>query len=269
VAAKSVCPKRGVLNKGVLLSDPPSALGLSIESVTESIGGEAKITKGEGTQATKISLMRSRSFERRHQGDPNGGKVVYRILIDRVMTSASGEASQHPSLLEGFTLNAMKGNDGKWLFTPESGNIQGDAVTEVELLEAFENRRWMPGRVVEVGDSWPFTPGFIQGTLRKDLRSAKASGLMKLIAVQKLEDGTRQAVIECSITGGGREERGVAQVAAAQLSLSGKVVVNIDRPGIIVCNLSGRMASGVKSGTTEKEVEMPVSLKLKISPLTK
>jgi len=257
----------GWAQERVKLVDPPVGLALRIESTTTSKGGSATVKGGGGASRSEVSLTRKRLLERRHLDDALGGKVTYRVLADRIVSGVDGREESKAGPLDGLTLEGMKNGAGNWVFTPSQGTLRGDAVSELDLLAAFENRRWLPGREVAVGESWEFSPGFIRASLRRDVASAQVVGMMKLRAVEKRADGVRVAVIDCSIRGGGRERTATDAEAGAEGNLVGVITVNLDQPGHIAWHLNGTLLSGSRAGDTESVVRLPMTLKLVIQPL--
>lgn len=250
-----------------MLKDFPVELPLRIESVSVSKGGAVETSGGEGAGTASISVTRRRLIERRHGDNALGGRLSYAVKEDRMISSVNGAEQSEPGPLDGLTLLGDKDSLGRWVFSPRSGSLVGSASSELDLLAAFENHRWLPGKEVEIGESWRFTPGFIRASLRRDVASAQVAGVMVLRAVEKRSDGTRQAVIDCSIRGGGREESEPGKEVSADGVLVGVMTVNLDKPGLVTWHLAGTLRSAVSKGAREGRAKVPVEITLNIRPL--
>lgn len=251
--------------EGVLLKDPDEKIGVRIQSVNQSSGGQVRTDGVEGASAT-VSMTRTRQFERRFLPDALGGKLHYRILRDSIVSQLDGETTPTRGPLDGKLVVGTRNGAGNWVFDIEGAPAVGEQVAELDLLGAFENKRWLPGRVVKVGDSWDFTPRFIRHSLRRDLPGSEAVGVMKLREVGKAADGSRQAVIDCVIRGGGQQAAG-DKVRQADANLSGVMTVNLDRPGELSIRLRGTLVSGARVGSAGSTARMPLTMNLSMTPL--
>lgn len=252
----------------VLLEDPDPTLGLRIVTSTVAKGGEAKTT-GAGIPVTqKIDITRKRHIERTMLNDALGGVVSYRILQDSITTAINGKPERKTGSLEAKTPKARKNGAGNWTFSLE-GTALGDAAEDLEMLGAFENRKWLPGRKIAIGESWNFNPTFIRRSLQRDIENPQVSGVMKLREVGTAPDGTRQAVIDCFIHGGGSNPLAGGGTVTAETGLVGNLTVNLDQPGRMRLYLNGKLATGVTKPGDSAVVKMPLNLTVKINPIPK
>lgn len=250
-----------------LLKEAPETMALRIDTTTISRGGVVKSSApGVATQKA-VGVTRHRLIQRRFLEDALGGKVFYKILLDEVATNLGGTVERVTAPLSGKTAVGMKNAAGNRTFVLEDGVAMGEAVQDLKAIGTLENRRWLPGRKVKVGETWEFVPAFIRGTLRRDLPTAVVVGMMTLRSVETTSAGIRQAVIDCSIRGGGEEARPGQKVIAAEVLLSGNLVVNLDQPGNMTIRLTGNVITGARVGAAKSKVKMPLTMTLKISPL--
>ncbi len=252
----------------VMLKDADEKIGLRIHSVNRSSGGRVE-TEGAGAGSAgsaTVAVTRTRQIERRYLPDPLGGKLRYHFVRDQVASQVDGESRQAPGPLHGKRVTGTRNGAGNWVFDIEGGVAVGDQVEELDLLGAFENKRWQPNRMVQVGDSWDFTPRFIRQTLKRDLPASEAVGVMKLREIGKAADGSRQAVIDCVIHGGGEQATG-GGLRKADATLSGVMTVNLDRPGELRLRLSGTLVSGAEVGAARSTAKMPLTMTLETTPL--
>jgi len=250
-----------------LLKGPAADLGLSLRGTTVSKGGVAETHDAAGDHASRVELTRERIWQRLYLADGPRGKVSYRIIKDRISTGLDGAGESHDGPLSGHVAVGEKNGAGNWVF--ELGDDVPDAEQrrELELLGLFENRRWLPGEEVALGESWKFTPGFLRGTLRRDLPHAEMIGLMTLRKVETNARGERQAVIDCVIRGGGEEHDAAGGEHDAEALLSGNLTVNLERSGEMSFHLTGALVTGAREGGVVSRVRMPVTMKLEMSPL--
>ncbi|MGB6222988.1 hypothetical protein [Haloferula sp.] len=250
----------------VMLKEPDPKIALRIETSTVVKGGEAESAGPGGTVREKIDITRERLMQRTMTPDAIGGEVSYRILKDSITTSLNGKVDTKTGPLEGKTATARLNGAGNWTFSL-SGIATGDAVQELSMLEGIENRRWLPGREVAVGESWNFSPNFIRRSLQRDFPHPQVSGLMKLRKVEKKSDGTRQAIIDCFIRAGSSKVLDDGEVIDAETGLVGSLTVNLDRPGLMRIYLSGKLNTGAsKDGETARAV-MPLNMSAKFDPM--
>jgi hypothetical protein len=251
-----------------LLKEPDEALGLSVETLSVA-KNSTTTTRTEGGVSTrhKADVVRWRQWNRTFRDDALGGKVHYRMLRDEVTTRLDGDERTQAGPLHGRIAMGQRNGAGNWVFTLAEGAAVGDQVTELESIQAIENRRWLPNRKVAIGETWEFTPQFIRNTLRRDVRNAVAVGLMELVAVDKMPDGGRQARIKVVVRAGGEEVKSSREVVGAEGMLSGEMTVELDRPGAMVLRLAGTVVSEAKVGTTGAVARIPVTLRFESKPL--
>jgi hypothetical protein len=254
--------------ESVFLKDPDPNLALKIESSTVAKGGRAETTGAAGTTQQSIDITRERLIYRTLLPDAIGGEVSYRILRDAITTSINGSSKSKTGGLEGKTAKALKNGAGNWTFSLADAIAYGEAADDLEMLGAFENRKWLPGRKVAIGESWNFNPSFIRRALQRDVPNPQVIGIMKLRKVEKARDGTRQAIIDCYIRGGGDTTLADGSVADAETGLAGNLTVNLDQPARMRFYLSGKLDTGTTQGTQTARATIPLSMSVKISPLT-
>ncbi|MEP4078128.1 hypothetical protein [Haloferula sp.] len=251
----------------VLLKDPDPQMALKIESSTEAKGGRSETKDATGQARQSIDITRTRLIHRTMHPDAIGGEVSYRIFRDGITTTLNGKPSIKSGGLEGRTAKARKNGAGNWTFSIPGASAFGEAAGDLEMLGGFENRKWLPGRKVAIGESWNFAPNFIRRALQRDVPNPQVIGIMKLRKVEKAADGTRQAVIDCYIRGGGSNTLVDGAVAEAETGLAGTLTVNLDQPGLMKLYLSGRLNTGTSNARGSARAVMPLNMSVKISPL--
>ncbi|MFC7339177.1 hypothetical protein ACFQY0_18430 [Haloferula chungangensis] len=254
-------------SESVLLKEPDPKLGLEISSSTAAEGGVAETSSSAGHTTQSISITRERLIRRTMRPDGIGGVVSYHILRDAIHTSINGTSTSKTGDLEGKTATAGKNGAGNWSFSLPEASVYGEAAKDLEMLGAFENRKWLPGRKVAIGETWNFNPTFIRRALQRDVPNPQVIGIMKLRKVDKAPDGSDQAIIDCFIRGGGEKTMSDGSVADAETGLAGTLTVNLDQPGRMRLYLSGRLNTGtVKGGETARAI-VPLNMSVKINPL--
>lgn len=255
--------------ESVLLADPDVKLGLKIEASTVSKNGRTVTTGAGGSNTRSVDITRTRQLQRTMAPDATGGEVTYRILKDHITTVVDGKKENTTAPLDGKVATGLRNGAGNWTFTLADGTATGEAVEQLEILAGFENRRWLPNRKVEVGESWNFAPNFIRASLKRDIPNPQVMGTMKLRQIGKAPDGTRQAIIDCFIRGGGQKELPQGGGAQADGGLTGNLTVNLDQPGRMRFHLVGKLATGAEDGSGTARAMMPLTLTLKTDPLGK
>ncbi|MEM1084445.1 MAG: hypothetical protein AAGI48_09990 [Verrucomicrobiota bacterium] len=260
----------GVLSavEPVLLKNPAPELPLRIQTSTIAKGGRASSTVPTGTTSQTIDITRKRHIERTMRNDALGGEVTYRILQDVITTAVNGKTENKTGPLEAKSPKARKNGAGNWTFSLE-GTALGEAADDLEMLGAFENRKWLPERKVAIGESWNFEPSFIRRSLQRDIPNPQVTGVMKLREIGTAPDGTRQAIIDCFIRGGGRSETPTGATVTAETGLVGNLTVNLDQPGRMRFYLNGKLATGVAKPGDSAKVMMPLNLSVTINPIPK
>lgn len=253
--------------ESVLLKEPDPSLALKIVTSTVAKGGQAKTTGTAGQTTQLIDITRERLIQRTMQPDAIGGEVSYRILRDAISTSVNGTPSAKTGDLEGKTAKARKNGAGNWTFSLPAGTAYGEAAGDLEMLGGFENRKWLPGRKVAIGESWNFNPTFIRRALQRDVPNPQVIGIMKLRKIDKAPDGTKQAIIDCFIRGGGEKTQADGSVADAETGLAGTLTVNLDQPGRMSFYLSGRLNTGTTKGGDSARAIIPLNMSVKLSPI--
>lgn len=253
--------------ESVMLKDPDPNLALKIESSTVAKGGRAETSGAAGQTSQAIDITRTRLIQRTMRPDAIGGEVAYRILRDEVTTAVNGKPSVKTGELEGKTAVARRNGAGNYTFSLPDSVAYGDAASDLEMLGAFENRKWLPGRKVAIGESWNFNPSFIRRALQKDVPNPEVIGIMKLRSIEKAVGGTRQAVIDCYIRGGGTKTLADGAVADAETGLAGNLTVNLDQPGRMRFYLSGKLDTGTSKSGESARALLPLNMTVKLSPL--
>jgi hypothetical protein len=253
--------------ESVLLKEPDPRIALKIESSTVAKGGRAETTGATGRTTQSIDITRERLIQRTMQPDAIGGEVSYRILRDAITTAVNGSQAAKTGGLEGKTAKARKNGAGNWAFSLPDGSAYGEAADDLEMLGAFENRKWLPGRKVAIGESWNFNPTFIRRALQRDVPNPQIIGIMTLRKIDKAPDGTKQAIIDCYIRGGGDKTMTDGAVADAEAGLGGTLSVNLDQPGRMRFYLSGTLNTGASKGSDSARALMPLNMSVKLDPL--
>ena len=128
----------------ILLKDPDEKISVRIESVNSMAGGQVS-TEGAGGAKATVGVTRKRLFERRYLGTALGGELRYRILRDEITSTVDGQSTVEEAPLNGKMVSGQRNSAGNWVFSLENGTALGPQVEELELLGAFENKRWLPG----------------------------------------------------------------------------------------------------------------------------
>lgn len=246
-----------------MLADPDPALPLRVEASTFSRNGEVTV-RGAGESSVRgIGITRDRVLERAARPTASGLVVTCRILSDRLTRRTGGEPVVTRQPLDGMTATGRRDASGRWRFAPEGRRVPGD-VEQLEFLDAFENRGWLPGRKVAVGDSWEFPAAFIRRSLENEIAHPEVVGLMKLREISRDEAGRRSAIIDCVIRGGGGAE-GTAGTAADG-KLSGTLIVDLEKPGAMRLQLTGQFTILTRRDGGSVRSELPITLMVKIEP---
>lgn len=256
--------------ESVMLANPDEKLALRIEASTGTKGGVVTSSGTAGSVRQTIDITRSRVVERTMKpGADAHGEVTCRFLQDRIVTAVDGKPATAAGPLDGKVATGLPDSTGNWTFTLTDQTASGDVVQQLEELAGFENRKWLPGRKVEIGETWNFTPWFILSSLQRDIPNPQVVGMMKLSELGKAPDGSRQAIIDCVIRGGGEADTPDGSGAKAEGSLKGVLIVNLDQPGRMRMDLAGKLETGSekKSGTTS--ASLPLTMSVKIEPLGK
>jgi len=249
-----------------VLKEPPPELGLQVETLTVVKGGITESSVGGATKTMRTDVVRRRLWQRTFLKDALGGKVHYRMLRDEVGSRLDGKENLKDGPLAGQVTLGRKNGAGNWAFMLENGTAVGDQVEELKAMEAIENRRWLPNRMVEIGETWEFVPQFIRGALRRDVPDSVAVGLMELVGVEKKPDGTREALIKVVVRAGGETVKGVGNVVGAEGVLAGNLVMNLDRPGYMVLRLNGTVVTAAKVGAADSVAKLPVTMRFESKP---
>lgn len=250
-----------------LLKEPDPEVALHVETLTLVKGGITESTAGGKTQKVRTDVVRRREWQRTYSKDALGGKVRFRMLRDEVGSRLDGKELLKSGPLAGKTAVGQPNGAGNWTFSLETGTAVGDEVDELKAMEAIENRRWLPNRLVEVGETWEFVPQFIRGSLRRDVPDAVAVGLMELLSVTKKPDGTREALIKVVVRAGGESVKGVGNVVGAEGALSGSLKTNLDKPGLMSLRLNGKVVTAAHVGSADSVAQLPVTLSFDSKPL--
>ncbi|WP_226895705.1 hypothetical protein [Luteolibacter marinus] len=253
--------------ESVMLAEPDVKLGLKIEATTSAKGGKAISSGAAGTTEQTVDVSRHRVIQRTMHPDAIGGEVTYRFLQDRIITVVDGKTESSSGALDGKVAKGLRNGAGNWTFTLADGTATGDEVGQLELAGGFENRHWLPGKKVEVGESWNFSPNFIRSSLKLDLPAPEVSGVMTLREIGKAPDGGRQAIIDLFIRGGGKEFLPDGGVKKADGGLTGNLTVNLDRPGQMRMHLTGKLATGSREGGESAGALLPLTMSVKIDPM--
>lgn len=248
----------------VMLADPEPSLALHIEGSTLSRSGEVAVRGGAESSIRGIGLTRERMLDRSMKPGANGGVITYQIIRDRLTRQEAGDPVVTRQPLDGTTATGRRDGSGRWLFFPAGKRVPGD-VEELEFLTAFENRRWLPGRAVAIGETWEFPAEFIRRSLQRDIPQPEVVGMMKLREIGKNPAGQRQAIIDCVIRGGGGKSlpRGGAE---AEGKLSGTLIVDLEKPGTMRLQLTGQFTISTQSGAESSRSVLPLTLMVKIEP---
>jgi len=255
--------------ESVMLANPDEKLALKIEASTGTKGGTVTRSGAAGSVSQTVDITRTRLVERTMKPDATGGEVTCRILKDRIVTAVDGKSESTAGPLDGKVATGLRNGAGNWTFTLADQTASGDVVQQLEELAGFENRKWLPGRMVAVGETWNFTPWFIHHSLQRDIPNPQVVGMMKLREIGKAPDGSRQATIDCFIRGGGETKGPDGGGAKAEGGLKGVLIVNLDQPSRMRMDLTGNLETGseVKAGTTS--ASLPLTMSVTIEPLGK
>lgn len=244
----------------VLLQDPPAEQGLVVKWRSSSHGWIGSRVGDLPEIDRPVKFAHEHVWQRTYVDDALGGTVTYRIIKDETVVELDGEPRKLSGPLEGLRVEGLKNGAGSWVFSlPAGSTALGGQAYELERLGAFENHRWLPNRKVAIGESWNFTPAYLRSALRHDLPHAEMVGVMKLRAIEKNSDGSRQAVIDCVIRGGGESVSAGGEASGAEGLLAGNVTVNLDRPEAAM-HLSGRLVTAARSGAERSGATMPITI---------
>lgn len=255
--------------ESVMLANPDEKLALKIEATTGTKGGSVTRSGATASVSQTVDITRTRIVERTLKPNTTGGEVTCRFLQDRIMTAVDGKSDTNPGPLNGKVATGLRDSAGKWTFTLAEKTATGAAVQQLEELAGFENRKWLPGRKVAVGETWNFTPWFIRSSLQRDIANPQVVGIMKLRELGKAADGSRQATIDCVINGGGETEAPDGSIAKAEGDLKGVLIVNLDQPARMRMDLVGKLETGSEKKTGTTSASLPLNLSVKIEPLGK
>ncbi|MGB1129358.1 MAG: hypothetical protein ACPG4K_04860 [Haloferula sp.] len=249
-----------------VLKEPGPEVGLQVETLSVVRGGVTESSAGGATKTLITDVVRRRQWQRTYLADALGGKVHYRMLRDDVGTRLDGKEDLSRGPLAGRVAVGRKNGAGNWAFSLETGSAVGDQIDELTAMESIENRRWLPNRMVEVGETWEFVPQFIRGSLRRDVPDSVAVGIMELLSVTKKADGTREALIKVVVRAGGESVKGIGNVVGAEGNLSGTLVMNLDKPGTMLLKLTGIVVTAAKVGSADSVAKLPVTLRFESKP---
>ncbi|MBK1826133.1 hypothetical protein [Haloferula rosea] len=250
-----------------VLKEPDPEVGLAVETLIVVKGGVTESSVGGATKTMRTDVVRRRAWQRTFHKDALGGKVSYRMVRDEVGSKLDGQENLRPGPLAGKVAIGRKNGAGNWAFMLETGTAVGDQVDELKKMEEIENRRWLPNRMVEIGETWEFVPQFIRGSLRKDIPDSVAVGLMELMSVEKKADGSREALIKVVVRAGGESVKGVGNVVGAEGALAGNLVVNLDKPGTMTLRLNGTVVTAAKVGSADSVAKLPVTMRFEAKPM--
>lgn len=249
-----------------VLKEPGEEIGLQVETLTLVKGGVTESTVAGVTKRMKTDVVRRRMWQRTFQKDALGGKVRYRMLRDEVGSRVDGKENLRDGGLAGKVAVAQKNGAGNWVFMLESGTAVGEQVEELKSMETIENRSWLPNRRVQIGETWEFVPKFIRGALRRDVPDSVAIGIMELVSVERKPDGTNEALIKVVVRAGGESVKGIGNVVGAEGLLSGTLVVNLDKPGVMVMRLNGTVVTEAIVGEADSVARLPVTMRFDAKP---
>ncbi len=227
-----------------------------METVTEN--GTMKIIGGKQNGTGNMFVQRVRIFEITRTA--NGYR--YDIQQNDSAANLQWQGQEYPTethtTLLGRPVVATQSDDG-WDLELAEGNSSPEQEAEIEAIEAYANRDWLPGHPIKVGDTWPCKPGFIQHFVQTDLVSTDASGTLTLIAI---EEGN--AAVSVNIQGGGQQVDDKGTITKASINLTGTVVFSIDTGLDIGLDLKGNVTSGIQYANGEiKAVLLPVVIKVR------
>lgn len=266
VFASSMTGSPAFAAESYVLKEAGPEVGLQVETLSVVRGGVTESNAGGATKTLITNLVRRRQWQRTYLADALGGKVRYRILRDVVGTRLGGKEELSRGPLAGKVAVGRKNGAGNWAFSLETGSAVGDQIDELSAMDLIENRRWLPNRMVEVGETWEFVPHFIRGSLRRDVPDSVAVGIMELLSVTKKADGTREALIKVVVRAGGESVKGIGNIVGAEGNLSGTLVTNLDRPGTMLLKLTGILLTAAKVGTADSVAKLPVTLRFESKP---
>ncbi|WP_035603383.1 hypothetical protein [Haloferula sp. BvORR071] len=255
--------------ESVMLANPDEKLALKIQATTGTKGGIVTRSGAKDTLRQSVDITRTRVVERTMKPDSTGGEVTCRFLQDRITTAVDGKSETSAGPLDHKVAAGLRDAAGKWIFTLADRPATGDVVQQLDELAGFENRKWLPGRRVAVGETWNFTPWFISSSLQRDIPNPQVVGIMKLRELGKAADGSRQATIDCVINGGGETEAPDGSIAKAEGGLKGLLIVNLDQPARMRMDLVGRLKTESEQKAGSTSASLPLNLSVTIEPLGK
>lgn len=251
-----------------LLKEPDEKLGLKVKTLSVLKGATTSLrVSGQEKAGHRADVVRSREWRRIFEADALGGQVFYEMLRDETGASLDGDEQRVAGPLHGEIAVGRRNGAGNWTFALKEGTATGKQVDELKAMEAIENRRWLPGREVAIGETWEFTPRFIRDTLRRDVTSAVAVGLMELVAVEPKPGGGRVARIKVVVRAGGKDFKSRGETVGAEGALTGEMSVELDRPGAMVLSLKGTVVSEAHEGGSDAVARIPVTLRFESEPL--
>ncbi|MES2920006.1 MAG: hypothetical protein V4819_00565 [Verrucomicrobiota bacterium] len=236
-------------------------------SHTTTLGATVKLEKDGRTSNGKIQYSRDRDLTWTFRNPAADGSLRGMVTVAKINTYATTtldgktEKSDEASPLNGKMFAMSKAVKGDWKFELDGSVPLKEIDSEISELTLYLKRQWYPHRTVKAGESWEFDPAWIRMLIQRDLKDAQTIGTMNLAQIIHSTDGS-SAIIKVSVRSTGSDFRPDGTESAAQIELSGQVVVNLKTMLDESLELKGTVISRTGKPGETRTVTLPVHLEV-------
>lgn len=258
-------PARADIRFGPVLAGAGQSVRLV--SHTTTLGGTVKLEKEGRVSIGTIQYSRERDLTWTFRDPGQDGSLRGMVKVAKINTLSTttidgkSENADESSPLNGKMFAMSKAVKGDWKFELDGSVPMRQIDHEISELTLYLKRKWYPQRAVKIGDSWEFDPAWIRMVIERNLKDAQTIGTMTLRQIHHTEKGNF-AIINVSVRSTGGDFRPDGTESAAQIELSGQVVVNLKTMLDESLELKGTVNSRVGKPGETRTVTLPVHLEI-------
>ncbi|MBK1792371.1 hypothetical protein [Persicirhabdus sediminis] len=191
-------------------------------------------------------------------------KLRYYIPSDIVTSTLTIDGETHTdtteAALSGMEIFGDRNLSGGWDFSLDAKMPSPEQQQEILEISDYENRDWLPNTPVKIGDSWKFSPKYIQRVVEKDLHNATSSGTMTLLEVSE-KAGKKTATLRCDIISDGFENDQNGFSAGARFRCTGTIQIDLDTMIETKTFLDGTLVTGAQENGQRSVVTLPLTIR--------
>ena len=234
---------------------------------TTTLNGTIQVETDGRVSNGKIQYSRDRDLTWTFRDPSSNGDLRGMVSVAKITTLSTAtidgktENSDESSPLNGKMFGMSKPVNGDWKFELDGSVPMRQVDKEISELSVYLKRKWYPQRSVNPGESWEFDPAWIRMLIERDLANSQTIGTMNLRQIRHTTAGD-SAVINVSIRSTGGDFRSDGTESAAQIELSGEMVVDLKTMLDESLDLKGTVVSRTGKPGNSRTVTLPVHLEV-------